>query len=354
MLEMNPKVLLITPFSLNQRGNTLTTQRICTGLSRHGVSAQLFSLESDHYLERLKLLLDQRDFNIIHAFNGTYLGQLLNSLPEMRRYPLIITLTGTDINLDMKHNPLAFETVFKLARQIIVFHPDFKKQLLARYQQLCDKITVIPQGIALPPSTTRSRREYGLPEDSLLFLLPSGLRPVKNITLALNGLKLLARQKNLFNLSISGPILDQPYAKEILLQLEALPWATYLGEISHDKISGLYRLGDVVINCSHAEGQPQAVLEAMSLGIPAILSKVPGNQGIIEHGREGFYVSNEAEFFLAAQTLLKEPLLRQQMGLAASRLVKNRFNLDREISSHIKLYYKVLQKNLKGSSSLSP
>lgn len=342
MHEISPKVLIITPFSQSQRGNTLTTRRICAGLTRNGISAELFSLESGNYRVHLEQVLATERFNIIHVFNGTYLAQLLSSHPQLCHYPLIVTLTGTDINQDLDDNPSALKPVFTAASRIIVFHQDFKNKLLAMHQEQ-DKIAVIPQGVFLPPAAARSRSAYHIPADSLVFLLPTGLRPVKNVALALDSLELLARQDAHLHLLIIGPVIDEAYGNEIFKRIKTLPWAIYLGEIPHAEISGVYRLGDAVINCSYAEGQPQAVLEAMSLGIPAILSDVPGNRGIIEHGREGFYVSDQADFFQAARTLLQEPARRRQMGQAAAELVQTRFDASQEIARHIDLYKKVLK-----------
>lgn len=340
---ISPRVLIITPFSRSQRGNTLTTRRILLGLSRRGIEAALFSLESDDYRKHLPGLLSTGGFNIIHAFNATYLARLLSTCPGLRRYPLIVTLTGTDVNQDLDDDPSALKPVFAAADRIIVFHQDFESKLLVMDRELGGKIAVIPQGVVLPPAPARRRSEYGIPQDSLVFLLPSGLRPVKNIGLPLDSLKALIPLGAPFDLLISGPILDEAYGGAILQRIKSLPWARYLGEIPHHEISAVYRLGDVVLNCSHSEGQPQAALEAMSLGLPVILTDMPGNRGIIEQGREGFYVRNREDLTQAAQTLLREPALRRQMGRAAANLVKSRFDADREIARHIELYKIVLR-----------
>lgn len=73
-------------------------------------------------------------------------------------------------------------------------------------------------------------------------------------------------------------------------QIQYSPRTAYLGEIDHRAISGLYAAADLVLNTSLAEGQPQAALEGMSLGLPAIMTAVTGNLGIMTGGREGFYV----------------------------------------------------------------
>ncbi len=168
------------------------------------------------------------------------------------------------------------------------------------------------------------------------------VRPVKNVDLALDGLEPLANEDSRVRLLIMGPVIDKTYGLHILQRIKALPWVVYIGEVSHTEISGVFTLGDVVMNCSEAEGQPQAALEAMSLGVPAILSDVPGNRSIIKNGREGFYIRTSRDLYQAARILLTRPALRQEMGQAAAELVKARFDYTCEIRQHIEIYKKAL------------
>lgn len=335
-----PSVLLITPFHRSQRGNTLTTRRICDGLSHQGIQAELISLENPHFGEQLQGCLSSGDFDIVHAFNGLYLSKLLVSHPQLRDYALIVTMTGTDLNQPQHNQEL--ESVFAAVRHIIVFNAGYKRQLLSHHPLLERKIAVIAQGVCLPPSLAKQKKDYDIPDDHTVFLLPTGLRPVKNVDLALDGLEMLAAANHRIRLLIMGPIIDEAYGYKLLERIKSLPWAVYLGEVPHGQISGFFKLGDVVINCSHAEGQPQAALEAMSLGIPAIMSDVPGNRGVMEAGREGFYIKSAQELCRAALTLHTQPELRLCMGQAAAQLVQNKYDYYREIRQHIELYRHVL------------
>jgi glycosyltransferase involved in cell wall biosynthesis len=345
MNSISPAVLLITPFHIHQRGNTLTTRRICTGLNRQGLTAELLSMEDPHYREKLHQHLGSGKFDIIHAFNGLYLAGLLAIQPQVLNYPLIVTLTGTDINQPEMEEDGALEPVLAAARYIIVFHDDFKKLLLGRNPCLEEKLAVIPQGIRLPAAPVRKPQDFGIPAGSTLFMLPIGLRPVKNVDLALDGLEALAREDSRVRLLIIGPVIDKTYGEQVLRRIRNLPWVIYTGEVPHTEISGIYRLGHVVINCSDAEGQPQAALEAMSLGVPVILRDVPGNRGIIRNGQEGFYIQTPEDLYRAARILHTRPALRQEMGQAAAELVAAKFDSAVEIKRHIELYKKALDKS---------
>lgn len=341
MTNTRPSVLLITPFHKSQRGNTLTTRRICDGLNRQGIKAELLSLENPDFSTQLKQHLNSGEFNIIHAFNGLYLAGLLEDHAQLRDYHLVVTMTGTDLNQSQHYAEL--QPLFSAVRYIVLFNAEFERQLLSCYPLLEEKVVVIPQGVFLPPRPPKKRKDYSIPADHTIFLLPTGLRPIKNADLALDGLEMLARADRRICLLIMGPVIDEAYGEKVLQRINALPWAVYLGEVPHDQIGGFFKLGDVVINCSYAEGQPQAALEAMSLGIPAIMSDVPGNRGIIEAGRQGFYIKGPEDLCQAAHILHTRPELRRNMGRAAAQLVEDQYDYNREIKQHIDLYRLVLQ-----------
>src|SRR5690606_6294807 len=116
----------------------------------------------------------------------------------------------------------------------------------------------------------------------------------------------------------------------------------YPGEFPHQQMYSLLSTGDVVLNTSHAEGQPQAALEAMRLGKPCLLTAVPGNINIIENGLEGYYVHNQDDLAAAARKLMLNRELRQQMGENARHLVQKKYSLKKELDAYESLYHKVL------------
>lgn len=333
------RVLMVTPFNKMQRGNSLTTARLDTFLSERGFTIDRLSLEDEDWQGQIKYALKRTRYSLVHGFHGRHFALVLRAIPEMHRFPLLLTTTGTDLNYDLPgpDGNLVLE-VFGLAQKIVVFHEDFFHDLCFRYPELCDKLVTIPQGVFLEAGLWRTRDELGLTADNVVFLLPSGLRAVKNIELAVEGLAAVHRKYPQVRLLIAGAKIDDDYSRRIMDSIHHLPWIKYVGEIPHEDMRGLLQLGDVVLNTSDSEGQPQGALEAMSLGRPAILTAVPGNRHIIEHGREGFYVNNAAELAGAAEILLTNPRLRQAMGEEARRLVEDRFTLDQEIDAYSDLY----------------
>ena len=336
-------VLMLTPFHHMQRGNTLTTLRLQTALRQRGFTVDLLSLEEKGWRDSLREYLINGKYSLVHGFNARYFGGVLTEFPELRNLPLILTTTGSDLNYDLKNSGRDLVlAAFAAAEKIIVFHDYFQKLIGDAYPEYCSKLSTIPQGVWLEESPPIKREMIGLAADNIVFALPSGLRPVKDIELAIDGLQRVYKDFPELRLLIIGPVIDQDYGQKIKQRVSELSWVFYLGEVLHSEMGSYLSLADVVLNTSQAEGQPQGLLEGMSQNKPAILTTVPGNLDIIEEGRQGYYVRNQEELAATARKMLSSTESRQRMGWEAGKLVKEKFSLAREIQSYEDLYRQVL------------
>ncbi len=338
------RILLLTPFHRSQRGNSLTSERIQNGLRRMAIEVDLLSLEDQGWANTLHQGLAQDRYHLVHGFHGLKFSRVLEKMPELGQLPLVLTMTGTDINYDLLGaHKVAVLAAMRAVQRIIVFNQAFLSTLAVIYPEFQGKLHSIPQGVQLEPALSLDRKKLGLEASDFVFILPSGLREVKNIELALDALSQLWPQHPQLRLLVLGAAIDDDYSKRIMKRIKDLPWVTYLGEIPHHQVQAYYGLADVVLNTSQAEGQPQAALEAMSLGLPALLTAVPGNLGIIEDGRQGFYAKNSSELQEAARRLILDPQLKQRLGQAAAQLVELNFQAPREFKAHTALYRQVLE-----------
>jgi glycosyltransferase involved in cell wall biosynthesis len=334
---------MITPFTKAQRGNSLTAARIKAGLTDRGFEIDLLSLEDHNWPEQLRLALRQSIYSLVHGFHALHFGQVLQSEPALSELPLILTITGTDIYGDLwgDQKGVVVNTM-QAVRKIVLFNDDHRHRLSSTFPEFHDKTMTIPQGVYLEKGVVKTRQELGFSSDEFIFLLPSGLRHVKNIEMAIDALTLLHQEDSAVRLLIIGAVIEEEYSHAIIDRISSLPWIKYLGEVPHDQMAGILTMGDVVLNTSHSEGQPQAALEAMSLGKPCILTAVPGNLNLIQEGREGYYVDNREDLFSAAHTMLNAPARREEMGRNARRLAETRFTLGGELDAYSRLYQEII------------
>jgi glycosyltransferase involved in cell wall biosynthesis len=95
---------------------------------------------------------------------------------------------------------------------------------------------------------------------------------------------------------------------------------------------------DIYVQTSLWEGMPIAVIESMVAGVPAVVTDVIGNRDVVDHGETGFIASNTDEFKMYLERLIKEPSLREKMGIEARKRAIKRFSLERMMNDLVKVY----------------
>jgi glycosyltransferase involved in cell wall biosynthesis len=82
---------------------------------------------------------------------------------------------------------------------------------------------------------------------------------------------------------------------------------------------------DVFVHYSRWEGLPNAVLEAMAMSLPAVVSDVPGNRDAVQAGVTGFLAKDEAGLQDAVSRLLTDQPLRRRLGQTGRERIRREF-----------------------------
>lgn len=108
-------------------------------------------------------------------------------------------------------------------------------------------------------------------------------------------------------------------------------------------VVGLLPAADVFVFPTLHENLSNALLEAMSVGLPAIASAVGGNVEVLENGG-GILVpaKDEAGFASAVTRLVRDPAMRAAMGARAREVVAERYTLDHMIDAWDACYQAIL------------
>lgn len=332
---------LVTPYYFpSVRGNSITVQRIESGLRDQGLTVQVFSLDQqdpDAILAGLRRLRP----DVIHGFHATRTGPLVGAAGRDLDVPAVITLTGTDVNLDLFDpacRPIVLE-VLEAARAIVVFHASIRDKLVREVPATGPRIRVIGQTVRCDEKVYDLRGKLGLgPGDPVIFQ-PAGIRRVKNIPFVFPPLTTLQRRHANLKYVLAGPVIEADEGERVEAMLRERPWAFYLGAVSHEEICAILSSVTLVINSSLSEGgMSNAVLEAMSKGVPVLASDIDGNRSVIKDGQDGFLFRSEAEFLEKAEHLLADPALRYTMGRRARHKLATHFRLEGEIGGYLSLY----------------
>ncbi len=90
------------------------------------------------------------------------------------------------------------------------------------------------------------------------------------------------------------------------------------------------------------EGMPLSLLEAQAAGVPAVASRIVGNQDIVIDGRTGYLTDEEGDLIRAVERLLDDPQLRRRMGSEAAESVARRFDARESAKESLKAYRRAL------------
>lgn len=110
---------------------------------------------------------------------------------------------------------------------------------------------------------------------------------------------------------------------------------------------------DCLVLPSRREGLSNALLEAMSNGLPCIANDIPSNREVLDGGKAGLLVPVGAwEQLRAAMTRVAgEPELARSLGRAALDRARTRYSIDAVADQYIALYERLLQRASRLSSA---
>ena len=170
---------------------------------------------------------------------------------------------------------------------------------------------------ASPDGRERIRKELGIDDETTVLLSVGELIPRKNHMEVLEALKQMKEvgkaDKIKYLIAGRGKIAAEIQNKinELGLQQQA----QMLGFRSD--VADVFAASDIYVFPSHQEGLPVALMEAMSVGMPVVCSRIRGNVDLIEEGVGGYlFDSKDASTLVTAldRMMAKAEIDRRAMG----------------------------------------
>jgi glycosyltransferase involved in cell wall biosynthesis len=246
--------------------------------------------------------------------------------------------------------------VFSRADRIIAVSEQVADATLLHIRLPRERVITIPNGIdserfRMQGNRDELRQQLDVPIDKPVVVSIGRLTQQKGYPYLLAALALISPEERPLTL-IAG---DGPDRHELEVQAQALGLSHthFLG--NRQDIPALLAAADIFVLPSLWEGLPLVLLEAMSSGLPAVVTAVGGNQEVVEHGKSGLLVPAADVQALAAaiRRLLSNPWQREQMGQAARERFERRFSLQRFVHAHESLYEEILMAHAKHSATVN-
>jgi glycosyltransferase involved in cell wall biosynthesis len=210
-----------------------------------------------------------------------------------------------------------------------------------------NRISVVNEGVEIPPPTTSSQRaesrhHWGVGDEHFLFGCVSVFVKEKGQRHLIDALSQLRATHPNARLLLAG---DGPCRAELaaltkkLGQEDALLTPGFVQDVA-----SVYAALDAFVFPSEFEGLGTALQSAMALAIPAISTARGALGEVVTNNKTALVVEPDgAEFAAAMQLLMDDPALRQRLGEAGRREVAARFSAQRMVENTIKVYEEVLR-----------
>lgn len=117
------------------------------------------------------------------------------------------------------------------------------------------------------------------------------------------------------------------------------------GWVNQEQVNKELMSADLYLSTARWEGLPFAVLEAMNLGLPLLLSRCIGNNDLVEEAVNGFLFEKGWEAVENIRFLSKENNILQKMSIESHRICAEKFRKEDSALAYKKLYFELLQKS---------
>jgi glycosyltransferase involved in cell wall biosynthesis len=198
------------------------------------------------------------------------------------------------------------------------------------------------------------RRALGLPETAPVVGSVGRLVTAKNYPLMIQvALDVLRTHPATTFLLVGGGEMETELRVRIRRAgLERNVWL--MGE--RDDVTELMSAFDVFLLTSNREGLPNAVMEAMALGLPCVVTNAGGSAELVAHGETGYVCALGDQHGLAEGVgrLLDDPAARARLGANGRTRMASEFSPDRMATATGALYSRLLSGKRAPAVSAAP
>lgn len=306
------------------------------------------------FIRTLKLAMDSKEFDIIHAHTPHVAFLYLITSQFARRYsstPSVVTVHDSYPNYKMR-NRLMFLPVFAGFQRIVCCSKSSYQSFPRIYKTLAgDRLFIVQNGLDIDrvDRIAEKQGKSSFHEGNFSIIAISRLVDIKNPHILISAFQQSADQTS--NLVYIG---DGPLRASLLKQGSENGHGKQIeltGLIPREKVFEYLLKADLFISTSRGEGLPIAVLEAMACCSPVILSDIPPHREIAE-GVNFIPIVDPDDVSGFAKEIekmrLMSPAERTAIGQKCRTHVENRFSLYAMHAGYEKIYNQLISTNLPG------
>ena len=313
---------------------------------------KIFNRENINVYRQLKKIIDENNYQIIHCHSP--IGGVVTRLAarKARKKGTKVIYTGHGFHF-FKGAPFINWLIYYPVEWICAFFTDTlitmneedyklaKKKMRAVEIEYINGIgidTTKAKHVTIDKMTQKSL--LGIPQDAIVLLSVGELSKRKNHQIVIKALAELKNKQIYYVICGQGELKEE--LQQLCRQLGVEDQVIFAGFIRN--IMEMCKMADIYVFPSLQEGLPVALMEAMSAGLPCVVSRIRGNIDLIQDRKGGFLCEpyDVSAFVWAIRLLIEDKDLLNTMGQENMQEVK-KFDIDYVNKQMEKIY----KKNLK-------
>lgn len=246
--------------------------------------------------------------------------------------------------LRFKAISLLYRIAFTHNNQLIIFQNTDDQLKLTELAKIPSRKTLLIHGSGVDLSLYL-RKPISIQDPIVMFA--SRLLASKGIREFVDAAKIINKQKNRARFVIVGS--PDPMNPESITNKELDLWEDLGIEIwgyRYDMDKAISSANIMVLPSYYGEGLPKVLIEAAASGRPIITTDHPGCRDSIINGVTGLLVpvGDVNALVKSISSLLNDPNLCNQMGIAGRKLAEEKFDIKQVVTQHMSIYDNLLEK----------
>lgn len=299
------------------------------------------------------LFRERRRYQIVYfLMQGLHLAAGL-PVARLLRKPVVMKVSGSGIMTTMRGSwlgRLELRFLRRWARWVMILNPGMAEEAIAAGLEP-DRLLWMPNPVdtdEFAPCAPDRRRElrarFGIGPSAPVVIFVGRLAPEKELPSLIRAFATVRRDVPNATLVLVG---DGPLRSElekIAAGLALNGTVRFTGRQTGTEVREWLQASDVFALVSSNEGLPCSLLEAMSAGLPSVVSDIPASVQLVEAEVHGLHAPSGSPDLIAAalHRLLLDAPLRARMGAAARQCMLAGYSIDKVVDRYEALFSEML------------
>lgn len=288
---------------------------------------------------------------IVHA-HDMYSNVFTTPWARLARAPVVIASRRWWHSLPNAKLQLGNRMAFQMATAVLANSPQVARSVVERDGVPAARVWTVTNfvddrafDVLSAEQRTARRVGWGIPSGAVVIGCVARLVPVKDHATLIHAFAQLRQATPNVHLVLIGDGESRPALEAQTVTEGVRDHVTFAGELRGGE--NHHRAFDVSVLCSHSEGFPNSLVEAMAAGVPIVATRVGGIVDAVADGDNGLLVpvQGAAELTGALRQLATDAPLRERMGDIGRTRARERYTAREAVKSLENMYETLLREN---------